>query len=232
MSPEKQLQLRVDLIDSANAKLLARDACCRDFKDATISGSWPTSLAHVAFDDSRDVGTFEGSKTYFVGMELPSNLASRKLLIKEWYVIRQRDPHASATILDSLPGPDSTYVLKPYLAFLDSDRNLISTHDMPICYDQGWDGARTGFFSGIAAPESARYAILFTRPQRLDSGIHHQYSGGGGTVGFSFQYSGTMKIYFGPTGNIEMGIINDVQLESLRGSRDPECADVLAAWGG
>ena len=231
VSPEKQHEQRMELIATASAALAARDSCCIGFENAKIHGVWPNVLSRVRLSENSDVGTFGADKAFFAGLELPANLTSRNLLIKEWYVIKERDPHAPATILDSHPGVGSGYILKPYVAFLDSEHKLISEVSAPVCFDQGWDLNRTGFFSGVSAPTDAKFAIVFTRPLDPESGLYHKYSGGGGTVGFSFQYSGTMKVYFGPTGNLELGIVNAAQIESLRGSRDQECADVLAAWG-
>lgn len=231
VAPEKQREQRLDLIKAANATLTSRDPCCVGFENAKIHGLWPKTLSKVRIDENSDIGVFGDQRSYFVGFELPADLPTRGLLIKEWYVVKPRDPHAPATILDSTSGPDSGYILKPFLAFLDSTHKLINEVSAPICFDQGWDRDRTGFFASALAPEGAKFAILFTRPFDPDAGISHQYSGGGGTVGFWYQYSGTMKMYFGPTGNIELGTVNGAQIESLKGSKDKECADVLKAWG-
>jgi len=230
-APEKQHEQRLELIASANAALAAREPCCTGFENAAVHGAWPNSLTHVVVGENSDVAVFGEDKVYFAGLELPANMPSRSLLIKEWYVVRARDPHAPATILSSRPGVGSAYVLKPHIAFLDARHKLINEVVAPVCFDQGWDGERTGFFSAATAPLEARFAIVFTRPVDSDAGINHKYSGGGGTVGFSFQYSGTMKVFFGPTGNLELGLVNAKQIESLRASPDKECSDVLAAWG-
>jgi len=230
-APEKQYAQRIELVNETLAKLNSTDPCCKDLQHATIHGQWPTVMSHVQVGDGSDVGVFGSDKVYFVGLELPAELPSRHLLIKERYVIKRRDPHAPATILSSLPGVGSAYIMQPHLAFLDTDHQLISEATAPVCLDQGWDRERTGFFAAATAPSNAKYVIVFTRPVPENAGLYHKYSGGGGTVGFSFTYSGTMKVYFGPSGDLDIGIVNDAQLNSLRGSRDQECAEVLAAWG-
>jgi hypothetical protein len=230
-SPEKQDEQRFELINADNAELNARDACCVGLENARIKEEWPKLGNLTGLKRDGDVGDFGTGKTYFLGLSIPDGAASRRLLIKQRIVLKERDPHASATLLSSLPGEGSGYIMQPFVAFLGADHHVLSETKAPVCFDRGFDHARTGFFSGVTAPDAAKFAVIFTRPLEARAGFNHRYSMSGGTIGMSYTFADTEKIYFGPTAYLELGYPTDDQVGSLHLSPDPECAAVVSSWG-
>jgi hypothetical protein len=227
-SPAKQLEQRNALISDADEALRRHEVCCNSFEGIpTIDQKWPTAGTHFSLDAGSEVGIFGNDKSFFLAFKLSQELPSRKLLIKQSLVKERVAPNAPAAIWSSTSGIGSGYVLNPYVAFLDANKKLIREVNAPICGHGGSNLRTSGIFASATAPKDAVYAVLFTR-KGVKEGFSQDYHSESGGLGYLLAFNGSVTIYFGPTGDLELGIVSDEQSDALRGSND--CKAVNEEW--